>query len=264
MAAVAMVSVKHTTLRSSVRYWRASLAWSGNRHVQLFRAPLGARKVSIIVLTLSGKQIACIEVPLRISGEELRLFLKELISLDYDFVYEASPLEDSRIISFEAQTEVQIYAIRANPPHFRYIHDILHSLHDRRIRFHDLFWSDWPFERCRERTELEEYAGDFSKQEYWDALWLQQEGFSRDQLNHLEDHLKKKKMRTLRREDLMSRTGCAWLDALLNQAWQPESPKSAPSPVADWHLKRRLGKVHKGAWNDGRRGNRVTASGKRQ
>lgn len=261
-----MVSVKHTTLRSSVRYWRASLAWSGNRHVQLFRAPPGARKVSIIVLNLSGKQMACIEVPLRISGEELRLFLEELISHDYDLVYEASPLEDSKIISFEAQTEVHMYAIHnAKPPHFRSLHYFLHSINDRRIRFRDLFWSDlaWPFERIREPTELEEYDGDFSKQEYWDALWLQQEWFSKDQLNHLEDHLKKKKMRTLRPEELMS-TGSPWLDGLLYRVWLVESPKST-FQVADWHQKkRRLGTMRKGAWNDGRRGNRVTASGKRQ
>lgn len=254
----AMVKI-HTTLSFQTRAMVALLGNPGSRHVPLGKAPPGVAKAKVRLLAgFTGREIASLEVPVQISGEELRFFLHNLLPENCDkLVYENSILEDSQVLSFEAHSEVQICAIcKARRAALSSLSDLFRCrFHFRAfldeddwgrpvLGLHDPSWLEaWleaPPIRFRSemlRINVRDFL--FSEQQYWDALWQQQIGFPQEQ-----------------EQELVS-----WFLHGYRQCHGHMFP--VPSAMKRHAMKAPAMKRMPMAWNDGRRGNRVRTSGKR-
>lgn len=253
--------VKNTTLSFHTRAMVALLGDSGSQHVPLGKAPSGVAKAKVRLLAgFTGREIASLEVPVQISGEELRFFLHNLLPENCDkLVYEDSILEDSQVLSFEAHSEVQICAIcKARRAALSHSLSDLFRFHFRRafdeddwgrpvLGLHWLHHPSWleawlenpPIHFRSEMLRINVRDFHFSEQQYWDALWQQQIGFPQEQ-----------------EQELVS---------LFLHGYRQFNRHIVPVPSAmKLHaMKATAMKRMPMAWNDGRRGNRVRTSGKR-
>ena len=254
----AMVRVKNTTLSFHTRAMVALVGGPGNQHVPLGKAPRGVAKAKVRLLAgFTGRQIASLEVPLQISGEELRMFLHDLLPGNCDkLIYGNSILKDSEVLSFEARSEVHIYAIcKARRAALSdlfpvFFHGFLDYEDEREgaVGFRRPFWRLGllldlfdvpPIHSASERLRFDVRDYLFSEQEYWDALWQQQIGFPQEQEQELVS---------------LFLHGCRQC---------PMHMFPVPSAMKLHAMKAPAMKRMPMAWNDGRRGNRVRTSGKR-